>query len=226
MRRRGRRKILLSVCLASLFACSRDKAGASATSACDSACERLESQLGKPANAHRRSGCVLGCVEDLGRSRTAGCEDEHRAYLTCVGRSARSAQANEFSPAFALEHAAGLSACKVEHTLYEACTAPCREAGVVRTGERAVQHQSRTVLADVELIGTGCGPNEPSPARRSPAGAPCEHHSVCSATRCACPERAYGYLSRVCANGRCLDASAACSIALEVVGRAACDRGR
>lgn len=98
--------------------------------------------------------------------------------------------------------------------------AACGEAGIVHSASRSVEHGGRTREVRAEIVSLACSAPAALPSK-APTGAPCTHHSVCSAARCPCAGGA-SFLARVCLDGHCAGDSDACTLAPAAIGRSAC----
>lgn len=183
--------------------------------ACASACAavtRASCPSDEPTQT-RQSACVSSCLAAAFTAHRARCTSEHREYLACVSARSSGCPPSSLAPGAALENASGLGGCDREHTSYFRCTEPCRETGVVRAITTRLAHQGRDREVRVELVNLGCDADRPKPTKRSEAGAPCTHYTVCSAAECACPGSGAAFSARACIDARCAPSPLACSIA-------------
>ena len=214
--------------LLAISACKRapePEPNAGIVEACASACAALGGahcfDETEPVRAQRL--CVDGCAQSARQSRVARCSAELLSYLSCLGRSAGlSCPARALSTNAWLEHMSELSACSPEGRAHAACTRSCREAGIVHTASQPGSADAGGESIQAEVIGLGCTDDEQPRTKKSAAGAPCTHHSVCTPARCQCPERGGAYLARACVAGRCADAASACTLAPRAVGHDVC----
>jgi hypothetical protein len=201
--------------------------GAEVERACASACAALTAGA-CPADEpteRRHAACRASCSTAAAVARTARCASEHLAYLSCVSRSAVCAPPN-VAAGVALENGSGLSECHAPHQAYFRCTEPCRERGVLRTRSTPLEHDGGRREVHAELVSAGCTEPTPKTAKKSGAGAPCTHHSVCSTAECSCPASSVRYHARACVDGHCADSRLACAIAPKAVGHEPCRSGR
>ena len=192
-------------------------------SACASACAVLVSSGcfgdGEPTLAQRE--CVAGCRATEPAARSAICLDAQLSLLGCIGHSERVSCRAERSARDFFERPPAISACAREQRAFSRCSRPCREPGVIHEATREVRHRDQVRKVSAELVELGCEGTGGAPGQRSPAGAPCTHHSVCSPVRCPCNGPG-AYLARACVDGRCADADLACSIVPKTVGQDTC----
>jgi hypothetical protein len=195
--------------------------------ACASACASLTRTCPADEPTERRQAhCVSACAATAEVARQAHCEAEHRAYLACVGRRNAACPPPSVAPAVTLENATGLSECRAEHERYFRCTEPCREKGVVWARTARMAEMDQQVEVHAEIVHAGCGTVRPEVARKSPAGSPCSHYSVCTPSQCTCPGNRAGFLARACVAGRCAESPRACSLAPQAVGHDPCGSTR
>ncbi|HET9952943.1 MAG TPA: hypothetical protein VFQ61_00495, partial [Polyangiaceae bacterium] len=207
----------LSWTAALLVACHSEGCRNRGSAAQIAQCERLCTQLVTPVGCGGLEGtdslverCSVACGEGAEQALTAGCEQAHTGYLQCLSRQSESCSESDRSAASKLESAPARSSCAREFDRLARCRSVCDEAAVVytKTGRVTVNGVDRDLSG--EAVGLGCGSREPQNARRAPAGARCEHHSVCSRERCTCPGRRLGFLARACVDGQCADRKQAC----------------
>lgn len=199
-------------------------ADASLDPACASACASLVTGqcAATPSSARRQAECVQSCTEARRFAERVRCGAAHRAYLGCVSVNARGCAAPGVAEGTALEHRLGFSGCEGEYLVYQRCSEPCREEGVVRTAARPLLVASQEQTVQAELVNAGCT-GEKQPLRRgAPTGAPCTHHTVCTQAECPCATQGAAYRARACVGGRCADPSVACSVAPRVVRHDVC----
>lgn len=215
------------VLLAALPGCKRREPAATdplVERACASACAALTASdcpSDEPTEA-RQAACVAACLASRATAEVARCAAEHQAYLACVSALDDACAPRGMAAGTALENRSGVPGCEREHAAYFQCTSVCREPGVVRSRSARLVHAGRERSVQAELVTLGCGPERRAPVKRSPAGAPCTHHTVCSAVICSCPRRGVEYSARACVDGRCADAAAACSVAPRAVAHDPC----
>ncbi len=231
---RGRFRVLpltrlAAACLLLTAGCKKTPPAPTASdlaSACASACSALVSsgcfEEQEPTLAQRE--CVAGCRRSESAAWAAHCRNAELAWLGCLGRSAAvSCGARRRARDF-FEQPRAIAACEREQSAFSGCSRPCREPGVIHEATRAVRHGEIERQVAGELVELGCEGAGGVPGQRSPAGAPCTHHSVCTPARCPC-DGPGAYLARACVDGRCADAALACSIVPETVGLDACGHG-
>lgn len=211
-----------------VLSCTRPESPSAAWErACRSACAVL-TRPSCPAEeppALRRNACTRSCVEFAETATRAGCWEQHRSYLDCLSKRSVDCPPKSLSAGIALENAFSINGCRKEHDSYFQCTEPCRDRGVQRTRSLGITSEGKEQQVSVELIQAGCGPAPIPPIRRSGAGAPCTHHTVCSTTLCRCAGREVTFLARACVDGHCAGESAACKLAPQVVGYRPCGPG-
>jgi len=189
---------------------------------CASACADLVTNCREEAPVSaRQSQCVEACSAVRRDAARAGCQDEQDQALRCLS-TAKVACEKAPSTRSLLEQGHGAHGCQAEFARLTSCTAPCREAGVVRSATRGMAVDGGTLEVKAELTTLGCGPDRRVLDRRSPAGAPCQHFSVCTPGLCPCPGSNIAYLARACVDGRCAADALACSLAPRTVGHDAC----
>lgn len=195
-------------------------------SACASACAVLVSSAcfggSEPTRTQRE--CVADCRATESAAQVANCLNAKLSLLGCIGHRERvSCGVGRSTRAF-FEHPPAISACEREQSALLRCSRPCREPGVIHEATTAVRHRDRERQVSAELVELGCEGAGGAPGQRSPAGAPCTHHSVCTPARCPCNGPG-AYLARACVDGRCADPELACSIVPATVGLDACGQG-
>ncbi|MGC4089747.1 MAG: hypothetical protein QM756_18050 [Polyangiaceae bacterium] len=116
----------------------------------------------------------------------------------------------------------GAEPCRREYAGFASCTKNCREHGVVQHASARVLDGAQARSAQIELTTRGCGKALPSARRGAPAGARCEHESVCDPAECTCRAPSEGYRVRACVDLQCAEAALGCRLAPLVVGQAAC----
>jgi len=165
-------------------------------------------------------GCAGVCTGIIAQAERAGCAEQQTAYFSCLARGD--------SPV-GLATVQGLDqrmlpqgGCAGAWLAQFSCMAPCRERGVVAFGSRRVQTPGGPRAVIAEQVSLGCELLEPKLLRGAPAGSPCEHSSVCTATRCACAGHELGYGARACVDGRCAGAPEACELVPRAVDQRAC----
>lgn len=192
--------------------------------ACKSACAAFTRQTcsAPEPREDRHAECVSTCMTASRVATLAGCWAQHRSYLDCVSRRSSACPPSSVAAGIALENASGISECAREHAAYFRCTEPCREQGVLRTRSLRLTHGGRERAVQAELVHAGCGRERPKPVKKSDPGAPCTHHSVCSASTCSCKNREVGYLARACVDGHCAEPTLACAVAPKAVSYDPC----
>jgi len=223
------RRLLAASCWLFAVSCKKPApvpSSADFASACASACAVLVSSacFGGTEQVEAQRDCVASCRSNEAAARAANCVNAGLALLACVGRSEHARCEIERPPIQAFELPLSLSACEREQRAFSGCLRPCREPGVIHEASRAVRHGQTDRQVSAELVELGCESAGGAPGQRSPAGAPCTHHSVCSPARCPCGGPG-AYLARACVDARCADAALACSIVPATVGLDACGRG-
>ena len=174
------------------------------TTLCSEACSTLAG-----ADAQQRAHCEETCAKTEREAQRAACIEEQRGYLRCVARH----DAPSSKPAWVrLAHGEVSSQCQRAHDAFRSCMSPCNERGVVRTADRTLTWGGAERRVQAEQVGGGCDLPEKPEVQRSPAGAPCQHSSVCSSSRCACPGTQIGFLARACVDGRCTNRDEACRV--------------
>jgi hypothetical protein len=220
---------LTAACLLLAAGCRKTPPAESSSdlaSACASACAVLVSSGcfgdSEPTRAQRE--CVAGCRATESAVQVANCLNAKLSWLGCIGHSERVSCAAERSARDLFEKPPPISACEREQRAFSRCSRPCREPGVIHEATKAVRRGDRERQVAAELVELGCEGTGGAPGQRSPAGAPCTHHSVCTPALCRC-DGPGAYLARACVDGRCADAALACSIVPETVGQDVCGHG-
>jgi len=213
-RARPRRALWLACWLA--LGC-RTESKDTTTALCQKACSTLSE------SERERAHCEQTCTTTEREAQRAACVAEQRAYLRCAAQHGnRSAS----KPAWMrLAHGEVSDDCAPAQDAFKACMLPCNDLGVVRTANRTVTDGSAQRAVAAEQVGAGCDLPEKNARQRSPAGAPCQHSSVCSFSRCSCPGTQIGFLARACVDGRCANPEEACRLVPLAVDYSGC-RGK
>jgi len=187
---------------------------------CPSACASLERPACDRA-ASDASNCLASCRATRSQAERATCTREYDGFLGCLSASARVCPRGA-SVGELLSEGRGAEPCQVEYAAFARCARACREHGVVRTAARRLSQAGRERAVQAEVTTRGCGQSLPAARRGAPAGARCEHESVCDPVECACPVKSESYRVRACVDASCADPATACRLAPLAVTDAIC----
>jgi hypothetical protein len=183
---------------------------------CPSACAGWVESCGVEARS-----CVDGCWRSREGATREGCSDEHTAYLTCLTRAKAFCEPPP-APRVAFSYETPGRECETEFARYARCSEPCREEGVLRSGNRELSLDGRARVVMAEQVTAGCGPVPPKIPRMAPPGSRCEAARVCTGFRCQCQGSPVASVARACVDGACADAEAACRLVPLAVGHDVC----
>lgn len=165
-------------------------------------------------------GCAEACASLVAQAERAGCAEQQAAYFACLARGDGPAELGALEGLD--QKSLRQSGCVDVFAAQFSCMRPCRERGVVAFGSRPIRTTGRARTVIAEQVSLGCERPEPELQRGAPAGSPCEHSSVCAATRCPCGAGELAYSARACVDGRCAGASEACELVPRAVDLHAC----
>jgi hypothetical protein len=174
--------------------------------ACASACAALRcGSSGASARKHEFE-CAARCHARSREVEAAGCGALERAFLACVSAAPVECGAAGGSAATALEHGAGVSACRASFERLSECLVPCTLQGTVELSAL----ESGAAASSIEVFHGGCRPCGEKRPDGAPEGSDCSASSVCDSACCDCPNRGTHYRVRACLAGRCAGHEQAC----------------